>query len=389
MAERSRILSYGLPLAALLAGGYAITSIVRSQPPRQTVEPAIQPPVQPSSRAAVNGAGFIGSAGLVEPQGQEVWIGTPLSGIVASVAVVPGQQIRAGDKLFELDQRTAAAQLALRKAELAVAESRLVQTEARIPALRAALDAARAGAAAAAAELEESRDQRLSSEELKQRDSVALSIRELTKRRNAERAAAARVGEAQARVAQAEAELALIAGTTAHATLDVERASVEQARSAVQRAEADLSLLTVRSPIDATVLQVNLRAGELAQAGAVTSPLIVIGALDPLHVRVDIDEADIGRFSPAGKVYASLRGQAGRRAELVFVRVEPLVVPKRALSGGGTERVDTRVLRVIYALPSGALAAYPGQQVDVFIEVTDTAAAMKLSGAGKPGEGPR
>lgn len=389
MAERSRVLSYGLPLLAVLAGGYAVMSIVRTQPPRQTIEPAVQPPVQPASRAAVNGAGFIGSAGLVEPKGQEVWIGTPLSGIVADVAVVPGQRVRMGDALFTLDQRTSMAQLALRKAELEVAERRLAQTEARVPALKAALDAARAGAAAAAAELEESRDQRLSSEELKQRDSVALSVRELTKRRNAERAAAARVGEAQARIAQAEAELALIAGTEDHATLDVERANVAQARSAVQRAEADLSLLTVRAPIDATVLQVNLRAGELAQAGTLTTPLMIIGALDPLHVRVDIDEADIGRFSPVAKAYASLRGQAARRAELAFVRVEPLVVPKRALSGGGTERVDTRVLRVIYALPSDGLVAFPGQQVDVFIEVTDLPPAVKVSGAGKPGEGPR
>ena len=62
------------------------------------------------------------------------------------------------------------------------------------------------------------------------------------------------------------------------------------------------------------------------------------------------------------------RGDAGHQTKLAFVRFEPLVQPKRALSGDGTERVDTRVLEVIYALPEGGRTAYVGQQMDVFIE---------------------
>jgi hypothetical protein len=43
-------------------------------------------------------------------------------------------------------------------------------------------------------------------------------------------------------------------------------------------------------------------------------------------------------------------------------------VPKKSLTGEGKERVDTRVLRVIYALPPEAKGIYVGQQFDVFIE---------------------
>jgi hypothetical protein len=43
------------------------------------------------------------------------------------------------------------------------------------------------------------------------------------------------------------------------------------------------------------------------------------------------------------------------------------VVPKKNLTGDATERVDTRVLQVIYALNSGA-PVYAGQQMDIFIE---------------------
>jgi HlyD family secretion protein len=385
MAERSRLLTIGLPLAALVAGGYAGASILRTQPTPALVEPAIQPPLQPGAgAAALNSAGFIGSAGLIEAAGQEIDIGTPVSGVVTSVAAVAGQRLEPGAVLFTLDARTAEAQLALRKAELDVAERKLAQAEARIPSLKAALAAARATADAVRADLAEQRDQLANSLELKQKDSAALSVRELTRRQNAERAAVARLAEAEARIAQAEAELALVAGPGTAVTLDVERANVLQARRAVERAEADLAQLTVRAPIAGTVLQVNLRPGEFAQAGVLATPLMVIGQLDPLHVRVDVDEADIGRFSPGARAYASLRGQATRRAEMTFVRIEPFVVPKRALTGSTVERVDTRVLRVIYALPTGVLDAFAGQQVDVFIEATS--AAPQVTEAGRPAQ---
>jgi hypothetical protein len=60
------------------------------------------------------------------------------------------------------------------------------------------------------------------------------------------------------------------------------------------------------------------------------------------------------------------------RYPLKFVRVEPFVIPKKSLTGDNTERVDTRVLQVIFSLdrPDGT-PLYVGQQVDVFIEATD------------------
>jgi hypothetical protein len=51
------------------------------------------------------------------------------------------------------------------------------------------------------------------------------------------------------------------------------------------------------------------------------------------------------------------------------VRFEPLVVPKRSLTGDATERVDTRVLRVIYeVVGTPSVPLFVGQQMDVFIE---------------------
>ena len=55
------------------------------------------------------------------------------------------------------------------------------------------------------------------------------------------------------------------------------------------------------------------------------------------------------------------------------------MVPKKSLTGDSTERVDTSVLQVIYALelpPDGSYRAtdvYVGQQLDVFIEAEQAA----------------
>ena len=50
----------------------------------------------------------------------------------------------------------------------------------------------------------------------------------------------------------------------------------------------------------------------------------------------------------------SPRGASDRQVKASFVRAEPQVVPKRSLTNSAAERVDVRVLQVIYALPSAA-----------------------------------
>ena len=96
-----------------------------------------------------------------------------------------------------------------------------------------------------------------------------------------------------------------------------------------------------------------------------------LGDLDRLHLRVDIDENDAWRFKPETRAVASLRGNRDLKADLVFVRVEPYVTAKTSLTGSSTERVDTRVLQVIYSFDRSALPAYVGQQMDVFIETPE------------------
>jgi hypothetical protein len=87
-------------------------------------------------------------------------------------------------------------------------------------------------------------------------------------------------------------------------------------------------------------------------------------------VRVDIDEYDIPRFQPEAPAQATLKGQPDASFPLRFMRIEPYVVPKKSLTGDNTERVDTRVLQVIYAIDAGNRRLFVGQQLDVFIDAS-------------------
>jgi len=55
---------------------------------------------------------------------------------------------------------------------------------------------------------------------------------------------------------------------------------------------------------------------------------------------------------------------------LAFVRFEPYVIPKMALTGDSTERTDTRVMQAIYRVETAPELArvFVGQQMDVFID---------------------
>ncbi len=250
-------------------------------------------------------ASTVAGVGVIEPRNEAIAIGTHLPGIVSGVHVHAGDAVRAGDLLFTVDDRAVRAELAFAAAQVESAEVALA----------------------------DARDQ--SERAQKSYEQKATSDAEATRRRFAVEAARTRLAETRARVA-------------------------------VLR--TDLARLAVTSPIAGRVWRVNVRAGEYAQAGPLASPLVVLGDDSRLHVRVEIDQTDAHRVRPNAKARASLRGDAERTFALEFVRFEPLVQPKRALTGDGTERVDTRVLEVIYALVQDAPHPFVGQQMDVFIE---------------------
>jgi hypothetical protein len=91
-----------------------------------------------------------------------------------------------------------------------------------------------------------------------------------------------------------------------------------------------------------------------------------------LQIRCDIDEQNAVRVFGDMPAIAYVKGDSANQVPLTFVRIEPFVIPKMSLTGSSTERVDTRVLQVIYSLAKPTEhPLYVGQQVDVFIQKKD------------------
>src|SRR5262249_15723064 len=171
----------------------------------------------------------------------------------------------------------------------------------------------------------------------------------------------------EANLAQARADLALLRAGAWKPDLDIAQAQVVTAEAQVKQTETEIERLTVRAPVSGQILQVNIRRGEFAQAGVLATPLMVLGNGGPLHVQGEVDENDAWRVRPEAPAVAFMRGNRAITIPLQFVRVEPAMVPKKALTGESTERVDTRVLHVLYRFIRGDLPVYVGQQLEVYI----------------------
>jgi len=319
---------YTLPVLAAIGFSFGIYSVVKGNQPTPVAQPVAQPPNSPFPS-------FIAGAGIVEAKSQNIAVGTPLGGIVQEVIVKVGDKVKAGAPLFRLDERETLAELAVRKADLAKAKAAVGEAEATALDTKTLLGLVEAVT-----------------------DRRAISTEELDRRRNAHNISKARLESARAQVLQAEAALA--------------------------ETQTTLERLVVRAPVDGMVLQVNVRPGEFAPASVTATPLMVLGNLDQLHIRVDIDENDAWRFKKEGRAVAYLRGNRQFKTDLSLAWVEPYIIPKRSLTGDSTERVDTRVLQALYSFNRAALPAYVGQQMDVFIEAPDNA---KPPASPSPGTG--
>jgi multidrug resistance efflux pump len=341
---------YAIPAFAAIVLTLATVAIIKSKPVHASVPPPTAPP-------AAAFASKVGAVGLVEASSENIAISLPVSGLVTGVFVKAGDAIARGQRLFTLDDRDLRAELALRRTALEVAQARLdrlrnLPRPEDIPPAEAKVREARELLADTQVQF------RLMDGV---RDKRAIREEDLARRRIA-------VAAAQARLDEADANLKLLQAGSWDSDIKIAQAEVAQAHSQIERTQADLDRLTVTAPIAGRILQCKVRLGEFAQAGPLPQPLILMGASGQLNVRADVDEQDAARVSAAANAVASPRGDATRQFRLHFVRFEPYVIPKKNLTGDSTERVDTRVLQVVYALERNA-PVYAGQQMDVFIEV--------------------
>jgi multidrug resistance efflux pump len=342
---------FGLPLIAIGLIAFSVMYLARAGERM----PHVPPPIQPAANPFRN---TVAGAGMVEPETENISVGASLPGIVVEVMVKVGQRVKAGDPLFRLDDRELKAELEVRRSMLADAQAALDRIDA-LPRPEE-LPAAEARVRETKADWENWEQQWARGEKLV--TSKAMPEEEFIERKQSA------IG-ARERYNKAVADYDLLKAGSWEFDKRVARAAVDRAQAQIKQTEMEIERLTTRALVAGEVLQVNVRPGEFVGAPP-GQALIVLGNVTQLHVRVDIDEYDIPRFVPEASARATLKGQATEFFPLKFVRVEPYVVPKKSLTGDNTERVDTRVLQVIYAIDAQNRRLFVGQQLDVFIDAS-------------------
>ena len=293
---------------------FGVLQTLKSQETSVISPPRVAPPDEPYEQT-------VAATGILEALSENVSIGVPVPGLVTEVAVKVNDFVKEGQPLFKLDDRELRAALIKQRAAIEVATANLEVAKATLLKTQDILDRM-----------------------MNVKDERAISQDDLKNRKNDVLVAKAQALASDAQLRSAEAD-------------------VKQSEVLVER-------LTVLAPRDGVILQVNIRAGEYASTQP-KAPTMVLGDLEKLQVRADVDEQNAVRIMKGQAAKAFVKGDSLTAIPMTFVRIEPYVIPKVSLTGASTERVDTRVLQVIYSLQRPKdKPLYVGQQVDVYIDAS-------------------
>jgi len=309
--------------------------------------------------------------GIIESDqagGSNITVFPEVPGVVVRVQVSEGQSVAAGTVLLTLDDAVQRANVEQLRAQAEGAGALLAELRAEPRA--ETLTIAQAQVDLAAANLKAARDQYD-----KRRASLELDPKSISK--DVVDTAADALGQAESALQLSTRQFELVkVGAWSYDIVNQTR-QLEALRHAHAAASALLDKYAIRAKVAGVVLALNSTRGSyVSTAGAYDAytggfdPLVVLSApQDHLAIRCFVDEILVSRLPAPGHIRAeaSIRG-TDVKIPLEFVRVQPYVSPKIELSNQRQERVDLRVLPVIFRFPTKDVrGAYPGQLVDVFI----------------------
>ncbi len=356
---RNRVL-FGLSILGLvgaLVAAYLFGIQRKPQPPAFA-------PISSPYASAIYADGIIESD---QPNGSNINVYPEVSGPITGVSVHEGQQVSAGTVLLTIDdsvQRAATAQLRL-QAEAAVALLDELKAQPRLETLAIA----GAQVALAAAALRTAGDQR-------DKDRAAFAIDPKSISRDVLDTAEDAAAQAGAALEVARRQYDLTrAGAWSYDVAAQER-QCEALSQAFRAADALLQKYSIRAPVDGVVLSLYAAVGStVSPQGAYDphtsgfDPVAIMGSpQEHLQVRCFVDEILISRLPSPWHIRAEMSVTGSSvKVPLEFVRVQPYVSPKIELSDERQEKVDLRVLPVIFRFQKRDAPVYPGQLVDVYI----------------------
>ncbi len=358
MRLRLELLLAILGLTAGLIGAYVYGLRAAPQPP------LFNPAANPYARG-------IYAEGIIESyqnNGENINIYPNVSGTIVEIPMHEGQQVSKGTVLMRLDdsvQRATAEQLRS-QAEAAHAMLEELRAEPR----RETFEVSKAQLVYAQAQLKNAQDELAKQATSYQLDPKSVSKYTLDDAINAEKVAAANL-----KVVRKQYELTK-AGAWIYDIRNQERIYGADEKAYLS-AQSLLAWYTLTAPADGKVLAIRAAVGSyVGTQGTYDTytqgfgPVIVMGTSEEyIGLRCYIDEILIHRLNVGPQMRARMfvRG-TNVSVPLEYVRVQPYVSPKIELSDARLERVDVRVLPVIFRFAKpDTLSVYPGQLVDVYL----------------------
>lgn len=345
-----------LALASAVMAGLYLWNEAHVPPPQ--FEAIIPQPLSPYKTS-------ISGVGIVEASSKNIAIGSPINRVVDKIEVTVGEKVKEGDILFCLEARDLEAELYSQK----IASRNALAKLQRLQALPRPEDLAYSQAVFDSSKIDLRQAEGLFQAIQGIINSGALSQEEVSRRQF-------NVSQAQMKVQQAESEFNKTRSGAWQPDIEIAKLEVMQAKAAVQKVETDIQRTVIKAPIDATVLQIKVNEGEFPPSDSRIAPMI-LGNIDPLHLRVSINQFDASFFNPSAPAVAFLQGNAQQKFPLKFVHIEPYFVDKLNLTNDIYEKVDTRVLQVVYCFTEKDQRIFVGQQMDVFIETENTPQSLE------------
>ncbi len=361
MKNKKNTIIFALSFAGILAGIVAAYLFSLKKPP---LPPAFDPASNPYA-SAIYAEGIVEST---QTSGENINMYPEVPGTVKAILVSEGQEVRKGTPLLLIDDSVQRATTEQQKSSAEA--SHAILEELKAEPRKENLDVTEAQVVSAQAALKTAEDELNKQQAAYQMDARSISKDALDNAINA-----AAVARTNLEVAQKQRDL-----TKAGAWIFDIRSQERQYNALEKSYRSSSALLakyTLRAPTDGVVLSIATMVGNyVSPQGAYESytqgmsPVLVLGTPQTnLHVRCYIDEILVPRLPPPSKIKAqmSVRG-SNVKVPLDYVRVQPLVSPKIELSDQRQERVDVRVLPIIFKIEKPKdLNLYPGELVDVYI----------------------
>jgi HlyD family secretion protein len=271
---------------------------------------------------------------------QDIYMSSPVSGTLVSLAVQRGNRVTAGAPLCRVDPTVRAAQADQARAQISANQAQVEQQQSALAKARADLAAAQAEADRDGAEA-----RRLAAAQSEKPGSVAQL--QLDQAQAAYRGALDKQGAAGSDV------------QAASAAIDAARAQVRQAEAGLTSAQRQLSDLAPVAPSAGQIEDTMFKPGESVTANA---PVVAIVPDGEVKVRFYVPEAQVNAYKPGRRVAIGCDGcRTGMTAMVDFVAARPEYTPPVIYSLDARQKL----VFLVEAVPSDPRALVPGQPMDV------------------------